>query len=385
MKSSVQETVCLAPQNGANAASSRGHGKVQQDQIKATVAVCTYNGKARIRHTLEALLGQTANPEQWEILVVDNASTDGTSEHVSEVLGRQSAIPWRVVMESTPGLSHARHRAAKEARGGIICFLDDDNLPFPEFVQMAMDAFRQRERAGSLGGKVLPKWEAEPTPIASAVASFALALCDKGDEPFPHEGIVGGVVGAGMCIRRDLLLQIYSDQAFARSVVGRKGKSLGAGEDLALGIRVKQMGWESWYRAIAGPRAHAARAPDGKELPDAALRGHWPGRGGGAPTLRLEGEGTAGGADCRERLRSLAGAEFPSAAAGGRRERPGPGGRLERSRAQPALGKGRAYVDFLAVEGSRDLANADLPHNGILPRRLGRRHRTLRVGVDPWS
>lgn len=215
--------------------------------ILATVCICTFNGAARIGMVIEALAVQTQPFESWELLVIDNASTDGTGEVANQLIKKRLRGNDRVVREERPGLSFARARAAREARGEIICFLDDDNIPAPHFLAAAVGAFDERSKAGVIGGKVLPRWEVNPTPLADAVAPFALAICNLGGSAQRVETVGGGIVGAGMCIRTEVLRNIYRDANAPAQVTGRTGGNLMSGEDLAISLVARQLGWECWY------------------------------------------------------------------------------------------------------------------------------------------
>ena len=217
------------------------------DRVAATVVICTYNGSTRIAAVIDALARQTAPAEDWELLVIDNASSDDVAAVAGKRIAEKLNNRGRVIREERQGLSFARARAAVEANGEIQCFLDEDNLPSPSWVESAVSAFRQRPRAGVIGGKVLPRWETPPTPLAEAVAPFALAICDKGETPLKIEASGGGIVGAGMCVRTKLLREIYSDSKFLAHVTGRSGASLMSGEDLAISVQARMKGWECWY------------------------------------------------------------------------------------------------------------------------------------------
>jgi glycosyltransferase involved in cell wall biosynthesis len=217
-----------------------------QTGLRATVAICAYNAKGRIQHVLQALAAENAPADSWEVLIIDNASTDGTGQYSSDLACEILKCRTRVVLEKTPGLAFARQRAAREAQGAIICFLDDDNIPAPDFVACAIRAFDSRPAAGAIGGKIMAAWETPPTALALAVQSFALAICDLGDTPFKHE-FNTGPVGAGLCIRSTILQAIYARKDAVTAAIGRKGKALGGGEDLAIGILTWQMGYECWY------------------------------------------------------------------------------------------------------------------------------------------
>jgi glycosyltransferase involved in cell wall biosynthesis len=189
---------------------------------------------------------QTQPAETWELVIVDNASSDDTGAVATDLIRDFPRGRGRVIHESQPGLSFARARAAREARGEIVCFLDDDNIPAPDFVAGAILAFAERPVAGALGGKVLPVWEMPPNALALAVQNFALAICDMGDKAFRHPPNTGPV-GAGLCIRTTILKGIYSEGGAAAKVTGHKGKGVGGGDDLAVGILTWQFGYECWY------------------------------------------------------------------------------------------------------------------------------------------
>lgn len=212
----------------------------------ASVCICTYNGETRMSAVLEALIRQDCPREQWEIVIVNNASSDNTGAVVEAIFKHHSEVAGRVVDEPRAGLSFARQRAAAEAKGELILFLDDDNIADPLFVRNAIQAFAERPKAGALGGRVIASWETTPTPLALAVQDFALAICDRGDRAFCYER-GGGPVGAGFCIRAVLLRAIYARDGEAASVIGRDKSGYGAGEDLALAVRVWEMGCECWY------------------------------------------------------------------------------------------------------------------------------------------
>lgn len=230
----------------SNLNASVGNTHFPSDSLAATVAICTYNGGARIGYVLASLADQTLTADQWEILVVDNASTDNTVK-VCEQWCERLPVPLRIVYEKRQGLSYSRGCAAQNARGEIICFLDDDNPAEPDWLEQAVRAFAELPHAGSLGGKVVPLWESDPTPLALAVSEFALACRDNGDKPFRYPAIHGGPDGAGLCIRTDILKAIFSEPGFVDAISDRTANCLISGGDTAINIRVKQMNYECWY------------------------------------------------------------------------------------------------------------------------------------------
>lgn len=234
---------------------------------------------------LGCLAAQTEPSPGWEIIVVDNASKDDTAAVVNELIARLGLSQARVVFEPEPGLSFARRRAAWEARGEIVCFLDDDNLAEPDFVATALRLFAEQPKTGSLGGKVLADWESEPTALVRAVACFALALQDHGDAPYTYTWIADGPVGAGLCVRRELLVRAFSDPALCAAVTGRRGNSLTGGEDMALAVWVYQAGYDRRYEpsvrlrhrlpAARMTRDYLLRLYEGTGRGQAAVRRLW--------------------------------------------------------------------------------------------------------------
>lgn len=220
--------------------------KTPTESPRLSVCICTHNGALRLPIVLDCLAAQTAPASLWELLVIDNASTDDTAAVAATHLGPFGDRA-RVVPEPEPGLVLARRRAALASRGDIVCFLDDDNLADPDYIAEVARLFEQYPRAGSLGGKVVADWETEPSALVRAVERYALAIVDLGDEPFVYDWVAHGPVGAGLCIRRDLLLDAVNDPILCGTVTGRRGNSLASGEDMALAVKVFQAGYERRY------------------------------------------------------------------------------------------------------------------------------------------
>lgn len=212
-----------------------------------SVCICTYNGADRIALVIEALGRQTDGSGAWEVVVVDNASRDGTGEVVQAAFAAHLPKRSRLVREERQGLMHARRRAMQEARGGTIVFLDDDNIPLPDYIASLQKILADHPHIGVLGGRVVAEWIGTPTELGRAVAGFALALCDRGDEPFAYHEVTGGPAGAGMVVSRDLLRTIFEEADLAARVKGRDDSGFGGGEDTAIVIRAHQLGYEVRY------------------------------------------------------------------------------------------------------------------------------------------
>jgi glycosyltransferase involved in cell wall biosynthesis len=99
-----------------------------------TVALCTHNHAERLPRTLEAL-GRLRQPDGlWELVIVDNGSTDHTADVLRQTTWRPTGVRVRVEREEQIGLSNARNRAIDVANGEYLLFIDDDETPDPEWL-----------------------------------------------------------------------------------------------------------------------------------------------------------------------------------------------------------------------------------------------------------
>ncbi len=151
--------------------------------MNITIAICTWNRCALLKETLEHV-ARLSIPQgvEWELLVVNNNSTDATDETLASFAGR---LPLRTVFEAEPGLSHARNRAVREATGDYILWTDDDVLVDENWLAAYSEAFEQWPDAAIFGGNIEPWFEGTPPDwlprIWSRVAS-AYASRDLGEQ-----------------------------------------------------------------------------------------------------------------------------------------------------------------------------------------------------------
>src|ERR1700730_14319910 len=133
-----------------------------------TIVICTWNRCELLGQALERLT--TMNPVtdvEWDVLVVNNACTDGTTAVIESFSGRLNI---REVSESTPGLSHARNRALDEARGSYVAWLDDDVLVDAAWLSELVAGIRRHPQAAGFGGSIEPWFPTEPD--ADLLATF---------------------------------------------------------------------------------------------------------------------------------------------------------------------------------------------------------------------
>lgn len=217
--------------------------------MNITVAICTYNGANQVPEVLGHLrVQQNLADVEWEVLVVDNNSTDGTAEAVQryrETWDRPAEL--RVVTEKQQGITHARQRAIDEAKGRWVAFLDDDNLPARNWVAAACRFADVHPDAGAFGGQIHGLFEEEP-PNSFGLVSPLFALNDRTEEICysAGDGLQFGAPGAGLVVRK--LAWKESVPETGLELMGPTGNSRGTlGEEFELQWYLYQNGWEIWH------------------------------------------------------------------------------------------------------------------------------------------
>jgi glycosyltransferase involved in cell wall biosynthesis len=217
-----------------------------------SVVIPTFNSAERLPKVLVALAEQSAPDRSFEVVVVDNASTDGTAA-VAELDPstrrlRDRGIQVRVIAEPRQGLTSARIAGVKETRGNVICFLDDDNLPDYDFVANGIATFSK----GTLGlaiSSVRPSWEVLPPP-SIVRRRHLLAVNDyMGDKvlEFGATPTLAPTIGAGMWIRRSVFIAAVPCDHPELLLPDRVGRRLASGGDIELGILVGRAGYNRIY------------------------------------------------------------------------------------------------------------------------------------------
>ena len=122
-----------------------------------TMAICTFNRAKSLRLTLDPLVAmQVPSDLPWELLIVNNNSTDHTDDVIREYVGR---LPLRREFESRPGKSNALNRAIDVAKGDYIVWIDDDVLVDAGLLTAYAAAFRRWPEAAVFGGRIMPRYE----------------------------------------------------------------------------------------------------------------------------------------------------------------------------------------------------------------------------------
>jgi polysaccharide pyruvyl transferase CsaB len=212
--------------------------------LAASVVVCSHRAGEGVARAIASVLAQSMSPDRYEVIVVDNALDAGALAADVERLRRSHRAhhPDRLRLVACPirGLSAARNAGLAEARGEVVCFVDDDAVAAPDWLERICAAFASHPEAGVIGGHIHLKVP-DPRP-------FALR---PGWEKYWSHFVTGHQTctevrhwwefpwGANWCARRKALLQACG----FRTQYGRVGDNFWGGEELVAAAIVRRLGW----------------------------------------------------------------------------------------------------------------------------------------------
>jgi len=209
--------------------------------MKTTVVLCTHNRCERLAKTLDSL-AKSVLPDSthWEVLVVDNNSSDCTRYVVDDFCSRFPGR-FRYSFESIPGKSNALNRGIREASGEVLAFTDDDVTVAPTWLQNLTGVLEKSEWAGS-SGRTFPEtgFSAPSWLVIEERNSALLGLFDRGPDAFD---LREPPLGNNMAFRR----QVFEKHGYFRTDLGPRPGSEIRGEDSEFGIRILASGEKIRY------------------------------------------------------------------------------------------------------------------------------------------
>ncbi|HSN59661.1 MAG TPA: glycosyltransferase, partial [Ferruginibacter sp.] len=122
-----------------------------------SLVICTYNRCRYLPEAFESINRQTLSPEKFELIVIDNNSTDETALITHQFIASNPQLNVRYCFEENKGLSFARNRGVKEANSAIVNYVDDDAVLSPGYLKAMLLFFQAYPNAAGAGGKVIPK------------------------------------------------------------------------------------------------------------------------------------------------------------------------------------------------------------------------------------
>ncbi len=204
--------------------SVRSVAQVPVHELDVSVNICTYNRCGMLSEALESVLSQQLHDGgRYEVIVVDNNSTDETRQVVESFVARGHEN-LRYVFEGRQGLSYARNAAVSAARSPILAFTDDDVRVKPNWVATIKRILDNHPEVDCVGGKVLPHWTFAPPSWLTSEQWAPLAIVDYGDQPFyVNAGNQLCLLTANMAIRKDALERIGRFQPALQRIQNRVG------------------------------------------------------------------------------------------------------------------------------------------------------------------
>lgn len=209
--------------------------------IAYTVALCTHNHADRLVRTLADLSGVRSPRAEWEFLVIDNASSDATPDILACYVWPET---WhvRIVREEKLGLSNARNRAIREARGEYIIFMDDDETADTEWL-IAFERLIEAHVPDAFGGRIDVLFEGiRPAWLADELLGF-LGQVNRADTIAPLTDQGTFFHGGNFGFRKSVCRAVGGFD----SMLGRKGADNTGGEEVDFYRRLIGSGFKVWW------------------------------------------------------------------------------------------------------------------------------------------
>ncbi len=211
-----------------------------------SIVICTFNRFDLLADSLRTLI-ESLNSYQKpvEILVVNNASTDDTNEVVNSFRSKKTSLAITLLQENRKGLSFARNAGLQQARGKVICFLDDDVFVPKGWLEGILSAFALSNDVGCVTGQIrlhypdvkIPAWlDSRYNGLFSECMRGDSARLLKSGEDF---------IGANFALTRKAISAV----GLFNTALGRKGHSLLSGEDTEYSDRLWNQGFKIAYSA----------------------------------------------------------------------------------------------------------------------------------------
>lgn len=199
-----------------------------------SVLICTYNRGTVLKDCLDSLLCQTTDMNQFEVLVVNNNSSDITEQLVQQYVS--SHDNFRLVNEPVQGLSNARNRAYKEAKYDWLLYLDDDAIAYPDMIQQAIYTIDNFD-FDMFGGMYFP-WYRDNTKPHWMSNTFGQSTKFMDDIALLKDGeyVSGGI----MAISRRAL-QLVSGFP---TTIGMNGSKIAYGEETYIQNKLRELGYK---------------------------------------------------------------------------------------------------------------------------------------------
>ena len=208
-----------------------------------TLIICTYNRERYIGPLLDSIAKNDYPTSDYEIVLVDNNCTDNTRGVCEQFVATHPEITLRYVVETEQGLSAARNKGIKEAKGDIIIYTDDDALVDADYIRIYAEHFAAHPETMAAGGPIEPLYETEePKWMSPYTKTLLTAWMNYGDKVREYPS--GRYPGGGNAAYRKV---VFEKVGLFNTELGRKGNLLLASEEKDIFDKMKAQGMQVLY------------------------------------------------------------------------------------------------------------------------------------------
>ena len=208
-----------------------------------TLIICTYNREKYIGPLLDSIAKNDYPTTDYEIVLVDNNCTDNTRGVCEQFAATHPDITLRYVVETEQGLSAARNKGIKEAKGDIIIYVDDDALVDADYIRIYAEHFAAHSETMAAGGPIEPLYETEePKWMSPYTKALLTAWMNYGDKVREYPN--GRYPGGGNAAYRKV---VFDKVGLFNTELGRKGSALLASEEKDIFDKMKAQGMQVLY------------------------------------------------------------------------------------------------------------------------------------------
>lgn len=213
--------------------------------LLVSVVICTHNRSRYLTQAINSLLKQNTDSQDYEIIVVDNCSTDDTRNVMNEFINNTNNNLIRYIYEAKVGLSYARNAGWLSASGRYVAYLDDDGIAAGNWIESIIDVFENvSPMPGCIGGKSVPNWEVARPEWLSNDLLGGLAVIDWSDTPFFITDIsVNWLIGGNIAFPRSVLEQLGGFELG----MDRTGEKMLSNGDILIEKQIQKAGYRCYY------------------------------------------------------------------------------------------------------------------------------------------
>ncbi|MGQ8337279.1 glycosyltransferase [Sunxiuqinia sp. A32] len=203
--------------------------------------ISTYNRERFLNGLFESILNQSISKDDYEIVIVNNNSTDRTEQICWQFMADHPDVKCSYFVETKQGLSYGRNRGIEESNGDLVTFLDDDAIIAPDFFEKTNHFFDAYPTVNAMGGRILLRYMEEKPAWYNPFIAPILGYFNPGDKQKVFSN--NYFRGSNMSFRK----VVFEKHGGFDVRLGRKAASLYGNEEKELFYRFKENGEVMWY------------------------------------------------------------------------------------------------------------------------------------------